>query len=76
MTDVPGVVKMFEKRSISRMPKLSVASNAVYVIVICTGQRKSGRSCNRSLGYLNINHPHDVKYVCRDCGSEYVLQKS
>ena len=47
-----------------------------YVVVVCTGLRKNGRSCNRPLGELNINHPHDVKYTCRDCGSEYILQKS
>jgi hypothetical protein len=46
-----------------------------YVIVVCTGVRKNGRSCSRPLGELNINHPHDAKYTCRDCGSEYVLLK-
>ena len=62
-----------------RMPRLIVPPDPLrsrYVVVVCTGQRKNGRSCNRSLGDLNINHPHDVRYVCRDCGSEYVLQKS
>jgi hypothetical protein len=46
-----------------------------YVVIVCTGVRRNGRSCNRSLGEININHPHDVRYTCRDCGSEYVLQK-
>ena len=74
MTTARATIKMFEKPSISRLPRLR-ADDMVYVTLLCTGQRKSGHSCARVLGYLNINHPHDVKYVCRDCGSEYILQK-
>lgn len=62
-----------------RRPRLVVPPDAArsrYVVVVCTGQRRNGRSCNRPLGDLNINHPHDVRYTCRDCGSEYILQKS
>lgn len=60
-----------------RRPRLSVASHDHrYVIVYCTGLRRNGRSCDRPLGEINVNHPHDVKYTCRDCGSEYALQKS
>jgi hypothetical protein len=61
-----------------RVPRLIVPQDALrsrYVVVLCTGVRKNGRSCNRPLGELNINHPHDAKYTCRDCGSEYILQK-
>ena len=61
------------------VPRLIVPTDTLrsrYVVVVCTGVRKNGRSCNRSLGDLNINHPHDVRYTCRDCGSEYILQKS
>jgi hypothetical protein len=62
-----------------RMPRLVVPKEDVhsrYVRVLCTGLRRNGYTCNRPLGDLNINHPYDVRYVCRDCGSEYVLQKS
>ncbi len=59
-----------------RSPRLIVSlDDARYVVVVCTGVRKNGRDCNRPLGELNINHPHDAKYTCRDCGSEYVLLK-
>jgi hypothetical protein len=46
-----------------------------YMLVVCTGLRKNNHSCHRTLGEININHPHDVRYTCRDCGSEYILYK-
>lgn len=61
-----------------RKPRLVVPNTlprSRYVIVICTGLRKNGRTCSRTLGEINLNHPHDVQYTCRDCGSTYLLQK-
>lgn len=62
----------------ARKPRLIVPNTverSAYVVVVCTGLRKNGRPCNRPLGDLNIDHPHDVRYTCRDCGETYVLQK-
>jgi hypothetical protein len=63
-----------------RMPRFIVAvdpQRSRYVVVLCSGQSRDGRRrCNRPLGYLNLNHPHDVLYVCRECGAEYTLRQS
>lgn len=57
------------------IPQSHLVGNSTYTVVVCNGTRKNGKTCNRMLGELNLDHPHDVTFRCQDCGATYLLQK-